>query len=321
MRTRSAAVSVTRIFATALAAAGLMASVAACGVSVTRSGSPAAPKPVRAVPPARDSGAGRQLRAQARAFARRMLAGVPVPPGAHALRPGQRPASLKAAALIGSSGRTISVTRYYRVAGTIAGVTRFLRAHAPRGTATPLAGVNGAHDLGEHLVTYSYTRMPGAVVANEVVESMVAGSQNATLLRIDAEAVPAIPRSAAEHIDPVSYRAVQVTLRRMLPSSGSVTKVFRSRSVVAELASRLNGMPTASGLIMSCPFFGQPYRLVFEPKSSKDERVVAVTAPCDSVDVRVGGARQPALQDSTGLTSLVSRLVGNGRDRPGHHLP
>ncbi len=327
MRTRSASVSITGTFATTVTVAVLLAVLAACGVRKAGSAAPNEPagSGTHTVTSARGTGTGpsaaARFNAQARAYARRMLAGAPVPAGARALPEGQRPASLKVAAVIVASGRTISVTRYYRVAGTIAEVAQFLRAHTPRGTMNPTVGVNGGNDPGEHLVSFSYTSMPGDVVANEVVDSMALGPQHSTLLRIDAEAVPAIPRSAAEHIDPLNYRAVKVTLRRMLPSSGSVTKTFTSRAVIAELASRLNGMPTASGLLMFCPFFGEPSHLVFEPKSPKDERVVAVTAPCDSVDVRVGAARQPVLQDSTGLTSLVSRLVGTGRNRPGHHLP
>ncbi|HET9894219.1 MAG TPA: hypothetical protein VFQ44_04745 [Streptosporangiaceae bacterium] len=263
-----------------------------------------------------------QLRAQAKAVARafdsRLLALAPVPPGARQVRPAACPPALKAAEHIGLPGRTIDLARFYRVPLRMASLRKFLRAHVPPGSVSSDSGSDRPVGAAEPFVAYTMKSGPDGVAGGQLVDSMRPAPGGGTCLRIDAQAIWALPRSAAEHVDPAEYRAVEVTMHRTLPNAGTVTKAFTARPVIAEFARRLNAMPTASGLPMPCPFFASVFRLVFEPKSPSGERIAVAAAPCESVDVKVGGSPQPALTDSTGLASLVIRLAGLGQNRPGH---
>lgn len=305
-------------------AAGLLVSLTACGVhtGAARAGRPAPSGSGRAI-----SGSGHATspasrnKAGARAFDRTLLAGVRLPASARSQQSGPHPAALAGTEDLGSFHRAIYLTRYYLIPETTSELTRFVSSHLPAGSTGLSTGSEGGGSGIEQFVSYSQKSMPDAVAANVLVVSMLAVPGKATMVRVDARSIPAIPRSAAEHVSAADYRAVAVTMHRLLPRPGGITKVFTSRSVILRLARKLNEMSTASDLPISCPAFTPTYHLVFEPKSPQQKRLVAVAAACDSVDVSVSGAIQPVLLDQSGLGSLVSRMVGFGQSRPGHHLP
>jgi hypothetical protein len=248
-------------------------------------------------------------KAQARALARSMLARQKLPPHARLVRLGQyRPRWLQAAAIIGGAERPIDIGRVYLVRLPEPNVINFLEAHEPKGATGKSDGTDSSGPTTEEFVGYSPTAMPDGVCGAFLVGSMLPATSDRTWLRLDAQAVWCLPRSAAEHLAPARYRAVVVTNDRL--GSARVSKRFTSRRVIAELARKLNAMPISHAGGDFCPAFGGGYRLTFEPRPGAAKRVVATAEPCESVLLSVGGKSQPLLADTTGLGPLVDRLLG-----------
>jgi hypothetical protein len=249
-------------------------------------------------------------RVQARGLARRMLAESIVPRGARRLRPGQwRPRALKAAETLGNQGQTVVRTRVYLVDRPEWFVADYLRTYHPDGTADFGYGSDTSGRRTEQDVSYSQAATPDGVSATFLIDSMLPAAGGRTWLRVDAMVIWCLPRTAAEHIEPARYRAVVVSGRPRLDSP-TITRTFSAPSVVAELAGRLNAMPSTGGFTSFCVSpFSISYRLVFEPKTGQARRIVATQVGCDDVQVTVAGRRQPVLADSTGLEALVAKLL------------
>jgi len=237
-----------------------------------------------------------------------MLARQKLPPHARLLRRAQyRPRWLQAAEILGGGERPIDIGRVYFVRLPETNVIDFLQVHEPKGS----AGQGGSDSSGpttEEFVGYTLTAVPDGVCGALMLGSMLPATSDRTWLRLDAQVVWCLPRSAAEHIDPAGYRAVVVTNDRL--GSTPVTKRFTSGRVIAELARKLNAMPISHAAGDFCGAFAGGYRLTFEPRPGAARRVVATARPCESVLISVGGVRQPLLADTTRLGALVDHLLG-----------
>jgi hypothetical protein len=84
------------------------------------------------------------------------------------------------------------------------------------------------------------------------------------VLRADAQVIWYPRRSAAEFVQLRQVRVAIVTAVLLNPKPHSVTRLIRSRPVVARLARLLNGMHAAPAPgAMSCPEISAMYRVAF----------------------------------------------------------
>ncbi len=249
--------------------------------------------------------------ALARAFAWRMLFVQHLPPGAEQ-QTGPHPAGLVPAAQIGNKRTSVDMVDVYLVPGTTRQVLDFVARHRPVKTANVSRGRSTQSGVTEQFVNYFFSRPPDGVQNALLVASALPAGHGQTWLRLDAEAVWGPVRSLAEYLNPASYRAVVVIAHESLRHAGLVTEAFTSRSVIAELAKRLNVMPAAGNdLYYKClrnPWAGD--RLIFEPLAGQAKRLVATISSCDFVQIRVDGKAQPTVLDRNDLPALLSKLVG-----------
>lgn len=261
--------------------------------------------------------------ARARVFARAILTRQAVPPGARLSRR-RPPAELLPGSRLGNKKTSVDLVKVYRVRGTGAAVLRFISAHLPADAANISRGTSTSGSApAEQLLNYFVTGTPDGVTSAMLVATVVPAQLGSTWLRLDAQVIWAPLRTAAEHVNPASYRSVEVIAHRTLPNSGIVTKTFTEPSVVAELAGRLNAMHTAGNTVFyNCQIatsVGE--RLVFEPRSGQGKQLIATLTPCDLVQMRIGGKTQPTLLDRGDLPALIGRLVQRWVNRPGHREP
>jgi hypothetical protein len=299
-------------------AAGLVG-LAGCGTAAQLPGaaarSPAATAARKPVNPAA------WAKAQARALARRMLAAQSLPPGARAVAAAGVPAPVPVAAqTIGAPGSLIEVGRLYLASGTEQAIIGYLRGHTPAGVSNTSFGSDGADGRTTRFVSYFEKSTPDGVDSAMLVASMLPDPRGGTLLRVDAEVVWCLPRTAAEHVNPAGYRAVVIAVHPFPPRPAVRAKTFTARSVIAKLARMLNVMHTVGGTLYSCPVFSEGYRLVFEPRSPSAKKLVVTEVACGFLDVAVGTAAQPALSGGGSLANLISRLVPTRTRASGHSV-
>jgi hypothetical protein len=307
-----------RFLVTTGVAAGLVGLVG-CGAAAQRSGVQAAGPSVAAASHAENPAA--WAKAQARTLARRMLAAQSLPPGARAIAAAGVHAPVPAVAqTIGAPGSLIDVSRLYLARGTEQAVIGYFRGHTPAGVSNVGYGSDGEYARTTRFVSYFENSTPDGVDSAMLVASMLPDPRGGTLLRLDAEVVWCLPRTAAEHVDPASYRAVVIAVHPFPPRPAVRAKTFTARSVITKLARMLNVMHTVGGTMYSCPVFSEGYRLVFEPRSPSAKRFVATEVPCGFLNVAVGTAAQPELSGSEGLAHLVGRLVPARTRASGHSV-
>lgn len=265
--------------------------------------------------------ASRSPQARARAFARQMLARQPVPPRAQRLK-GRPPAGLAPAMTIGPAKFSIDLVRLYRVPATRARTLSFIADHRPAGATGFGSGSDQSrHGPVERYVSYLIARTPDGIAEAALVATVLPArtGASATWLRLDAQVIGAPLRTAAEHVNPASYRAVEISTNQTRPGAGPVSRTITAPAVIATLARRLNAMHTAGDLISMCAVATSAgWRLVFEPKSAGAEPITATVTPCNVVAVRAGGRSQPTLADTGDLPALIGRLVQRAVDRSWH---
>ncbi len=253
-------------------------------------------------------------RARAESYARRALAGLPLPPGAHRIPfPARLPAGLQYAAGPAVPQHTaLDLRALYRIASPVTTVNSFLASHVPAGWVAGSSGQSGTSGASGTYQLGIRPARPPAWAYNITVATSVIARGGGSLLRVDSVVAWYPPRSAAEHIDPARYRAVTV----IVPKPGTMkpvrlSRTFTARQTIARLAALINGLPAAPDVAVPCPMMpvGRFSRLVFLPRSGAPE--VVVTLPgCVSAVVRVGGRTQPALFPRGALTAVMDRLLG-----------
>jgi hypothetical protein len=298
----------TRIAVRFLVITGVAVGLVGCGTAAQRPGVPARePSVAAASKPVRPAA---WAKAQARALARRMLAALPLPPGARPVAPAGVHAPVPIAAqTIGTPASLIDLGRLYLAKGSEQAVIGYLRAHEPAGVSDTSLGSDGEGGRTTRFVSYFENSTPDGVDNAMLVASMLPDPRGGTLLRVDAEVIWCLPRTAAERIDPARYRAVVVAVHPFPPRPAASAKTFTARPVIARLARMLNVMHTVGGTMYSCPVFSEGYRLVFEPRSSSAKMVVVTEVACGLLNVAAGTAPQPELTGSQSLANLIGALV------------
>ena len=121
-------------------------------------------------------------------------------------------------------------------------------------------------------------------------------------------------RSAAEHLEPASFRAVTISADQLVPRPHQVTRTFTSAAVITELAAFLNGRPPAPAAALadlSCPAPAVSFSMRFTPLSSRAPTVTVSTGSCMAATITVNGRQQPLLWDTNGvLASMARTLLG-----------
>jgi hypothetical protein len=161
---------------------------------------------------------------------------------------------------------------------------------------------------------FSLPPVPGVLNARDLVVEVTGAVNGQTAIRVDAQVSWQPARPAAEKV-PASARAVTITQLPSLdphakppPDPVTITRL----AVVRRLAALVNSLQLSTiGPAAPCPApIGGGIRLTFLAKS--DGRPLAIAqgpAACGTVQVSVGGKRQPALQMTDSFIPRILKIA------------
>jgi hypothetical protein len=154
---------------------------------------------------------------------------------------------------------------------------------------------------------------PG-VDAADINVSMAPLSGTTTLVATHADAAWLPSRTAAEHLEPASIRAVTISADQFASKPRHLIRTFTSAAVIARLAAFLNRRPpapTAALAGLSCPAPLGSFRLQFTATGRQAPAVAVSAAACLADAITVNGRQQPLLWDTKGgLASMARKLLG-----------
>jgi hypothetical protein len=250
--------------------------------------------------------------AEAKAVARHLLAELVLPGGAAPLRQRQVPAALQHPSFTGA-GQDVDLYRYYNLPMTMPAADSFLSAHPPAGLTFDTTGTVGQ---GNDVLDGSPRSSPPGIAAVNLEYTMATASGGGSFLRADAQVMFYPPRSAAEYLNPASFRSVTVSATRFGSTVPTIRRTITSRREIAMLAGLVNRLPVRPpGSLIGCPFIGGNmvfYQLEFTPVSRTGPTVVVKPDGCLSDLVSVGEISQPPLQDGEAVTNAAARLLKAG---------
>jgi hypothetical protein len=292
------------------------ACLAGCGTVPGRS---AAPSRTSAQITAADRRTGARIKvaaagspAEANAVARHLLAELVLPAGAAPLRQQPAPAALQHPAYT-SGGEDVDLYRYIRLPMTMATADSFLQAHPPARLTFDLTGTTG---LGNDVLEGWPRSLAPGIDAVTLEYTMATAPGRSSWLRADVQVAFYPARTAAEYLNPASFRSVTVSAARWDSTVPAIRRTTASRREIAMLAGLVNGLPVRPpGSIMGCPAIGGNqvfYQLEFTPVSGTGLAVVVKPDGCLSDDLLAGGVSQPPLQDGEAVTNAASRLLKAG---------
>jgi hypothetical protein len=244
-------------------------------------------------------------RAQAQAYVRHLMAELSLPEGSVPAHLTSLPQIARARAPGGPGWAGAS--RILIVPGQPLPVLRRISAHAPFHepviySATPVLNS-----------TMRPAPEPGidAVIFDLAVQAQ---SRTTTLVAAYAFAAWLPSRTAAEHLDPASFRAVTISADQLIPRPHQVARTFTSAAVIARLAAFLNGRPPAPAAALaglSCPAPMASITLRFTATGPQAPAVTVTAAGCMTDAITVNGRQQPSLWDTAGgLESIARKLLG-----------
>lgn len=244
-------------------------------------------------------------KAQAQALARHLLAELSFPPGTKPAHVRSLPSLLRDYHGPGAGwagGQEILVAP-----GNPRSVLERLDAHAPFSTPTR---------YGPALPTWSGILLPApepGIDAAQVSVGIATYSGATTLVTAHAYATWLPARTAAEHLEPFSFRAVTVGEDRLIPSSRQVTRTFTDPAVIVRLAAFVNGLPPAPALTArSCAAVISRYTLRFTARETNGPAMVVSTVECGTDVITVNGKPQPGLWDTHArLAAMARELLGS----------
>ena len=244
-------------------------------------------------------------RAEAQAYVRHLMAELSLPAGSEPAHLTSLPQIVRARAP-GTPGWA-GASRILIVPGQPLAVLQRISAHAPFNepviySATPV-------------LSSTIVQAPGPGVDAVILDLAVqAHSRTTTLVGAYAFAAWLPYRTAAEHLEPASFRAVTISADQLVPRAHQVTRTFTSAAVIARLAAFLNGRPpapTAALAGVSCPAPLVSFTLRFTAAGRQAPAVAVSTADCMVDAITVNGRQQPSLWDTAGgLESMARKLLG-----------
>ena len=244
-------------------------------------------------------------RAQAQAYVRHLMAELNLPEGSVPAHVTPLPQIVRAQAPGGPGWAGAS--RILIVPGQPLAVLQRITAHAPFSdpviySATPVLSS-----------TMRPAPKPGidAVILDLGVQAY---SRTTTLVGAYAFAAWLPYRTAAEHLEAASFRAVTISADQLVPRPRQVTRTFTSAAVIARLAAFLNGRPPAPAAALaglSCPAPLASITLRFTATGRQAPAVTVSAAGCMADAITVNGRQQPLLWDTAGgLESMARKLLG-----------
>jgi hypothetical protein len=294
------------VAAAGVAAVAVGALIAGCGFAHSwlgfagRAGSPVRGIHARPWPPGGSP-------AIARAFGRRMLAGLVLPPGARRIGFRRVP---DRADLTGSDN-LVDVRSFFVVPMPMPALAVFLKDHPPGRALTSGTGTsNSQTGVTEDHIEFQWRSTPVGVTGDsQLVVSLAPGRRGSTVARVDAEVVWYPPRTAAEYVRADAIRSARITANFYNPTR-HVAKVITSGRAIARLATLLNGMRASDNSTTMCPMFGADYRVTFIGRGGQP-RIAVDAVGCLRDGVHVNGLTQPQLWDPKNrLVSALNRLLG-----------
>ena len=250
-------------------------------------------------------------RAGATAYARRLLASLPLPSSARKLPWPTRPPAGLSPARPAILSDFVDVKALYRVSKSMSATYGFLLAHHPTGTTAEAYGQDSlSGTVTSQFADFTGAHLPGGIFSAELDTVIRPRPGGGSLLRADAVVAWYPPRGTARHIDPAGYRAVTV---RWLHGYSVTARTLVSRHAVLYFAGLYNGLYGAPDVETSCPgvMLGSgrnEYRIVFSPARGQPRIVVSPTS-CMFVGVSIGGRQVSALYPATALLSAAARAV------------
>ncbi len=244
-------------------------------------------------------------RSQAQAYVRHLMAELSLPEGSKPAHLKSLPEIVRAQAP--DAPGWAGASRILIVPGQPLAVLQRISAHPPFNepviySATPVLDV-----------TIRQAPEPGidAAILDLAVQ---AHSRTTTLVGAYAFAAWLPYRTAAEHLEPASFRAVTISADQLVPRPHQVTRTFTSAAVIARLAAFLNERPPAPAAALaavSCPAPLASVTLRFTATGRQAPAVAVSTAGCLVDAITVNGRQQPSLWDTAGgLESMARKLLG-----------
>jgi hypothetical protein len=287
-----------------LAACGSVAVPMASGLHVRRSGTQTVV--ARRGPPAGS-------RAEAVTLARRMLSRLRLPAGARRLPLVPVPRPVSGPGLWAGAAAALDLHQLFELRQPMAAVAASLAARAPAGMSlASTGGLAGPAGVTSREVGYMPRSVPAGVYMAQLVLTVAPARSGGSLVRADAQVIWFPPRTAAEYIDPKGYHVLAITVMIAGPRRHTVDKVVTSQAVITRLADALDRSPVQPVQVPNCPAIFAYYRLAFAVSRHGRPGVVvlATRGPCGGAQIRVGGRRQPPLEDAGTVVAMADRLLG-----------
>jgi hypothetical protein len=303
-----------RVLMTAGLAVTAAAALAACS-SVAAPAAPAAghdkaPVRAKAAPAVRVPPVGSQ--AEASALARLTLSRLDLPAGARRLPPSPVPAALRQPPVLDGVA-SVDLHELFKLQQPMGTAASFLVARVPRGMSRFSTGTaGGPSGVQSEEVSYTIRSVPFGLDTAQLVLTVAPGASGGSVLRADVQVLWYPPRSAAEYIDPAKYHVLTLTVTTSITGRPhTVRKVVTSQPAIARLAGVLNSSPVLPSRTISCPVGVAGYLLRFTVNGQSRPAILvsASQPPCEGIQISVDGRSQPPLQDATGLTGAVNRLL------------
>jgi hypothetical protein len=270
--------------------------LAGCGTAPAGSGTG------RALASASVSVSATGLRARALALAWRLVTELSPPPGTRSVHLKKLPPPLTDPLPLPPG--------WVRVQRTLAGPAEPQAAWAGLLARSPL-GQTGGINPGVSAGMFIPAPEPGIDVA-EISVTLIQLSSKTILIVTDAEAAWLPGRTAAEHLDPASFRSVTISARRY-GEMRDVTGTFTARDVIARLTSIINkGAPAPRDVLigMHCAPVSTVFTLRFTPENSPGPVAVVTIGPCGhAYGITVNGKEQPSLWNNAGLSTTAGGLL------------
>jgi hypothetical protein len=251
-------------------------------------------------------------RAEAIALARLMLSRLRLPAGARRLPPVPVPRPVSEPDLWAGAAAALDVHQLFELRQSAAAVAAAVTAHAPAGMSlASTGGLVSSAGVRSREVGYTARQIPTGIYAAQLVLTVAPAGPARSLVRADAQVIWFPPRTAAEYIDPEGYHVLAITVT-IAARQHAVGKVVTSQAVITRLADALDRSPVQPVQVPNCPDIFAYYRLAFAV-SRRDRPGVVVLAtrwPCGGAQIRVGGRRQPPLEDEGTVVAMADRLLG-----------
>jgi hypothetical protein len=298
-----------RAIAAGAAAAVAGALIAGCGIAHSRIGvlrAPGPPVPLAHAGPWPPGGSP----AVARAFGKRMLARLVLPPGSRRISARQVPPRGEVIA----SGSLVDLDSFFSIPTSVLVAADFVRLYTPTGFLPNESVVDSTSTQSGAfypLVSFNLRSAPTGIASDTMlVVSFAEGPHGSTVARADAEIIWYPPRTAAEYIRPGAISSARVTAIFLSPNTHRISKVITSRRAIAGLATLLNGLRAAEKGDWLCGTSTSEYKVTFTGGSGQP--LVSVRPDvCPLDDIMVNGSAQPPLWDPKGhLVATLRSLLG-----------